>query len=355
MLDDSLKQIDHSNMYDKIVEFPKQLIDGIEIGRQADLKDLVDIRFKSIVLAGMGGSAIAGDLLKSVLLDDLKIPFEVNRNYGLSPHIAKDSLVVCSSYSGNTEETLSAFEAAYKRGCKILCISTGGKLSHRADKNGIALIKIPTGFNPREALGYSFTPFLIVLGRLNLIRDYSSDIQNCAASLEGLKDQYLYESKSNRAIFLAEKLAGKIIIIYSGPDKLNSTALRFKGQFCENSKQLVFCNVFPEFNHNELVGWELSSTYTDKFIVLFLSDKDDHIQISRRIEAVKGILTEKKVEFIELKSKGDDILTRIFYLLQIADFTSYYMALINGVDPSPVKLIDYLKEYLADKKKKEDV
>ncbi|MCD6161088.1 MAG: bifunctional phosphoglucose/phosphomannose isomerase [candidate division Zixibacteria bacterium] len=347
MFDMSLREIDRNNVYDRIVNFYQQLVDGIEIGRNAKLRELSRGGFSSIVLAGMGGSAITGNLLKSVLLDELTMPFEIHRNYGLPGHIDKDSLIICSSYSGGTEETLSAFDAAIERGCNILSVSTGGKLADKARQNNIPLIKIPSGLMPREALGFSFAPLLTVLGRIGLTKDYTAELKKCAEHLKEWNNQYVFESENNPALDTAKKLVGKIIIIYSGPDRFDSVALRLKGQICENAKQLAFCNVFPEFNHNELVGWELSASYTDKFVVVVLRDKDDHRQIARRMEAVKEILDGKNVEVIELFSKGSSALERIFSLIQIADFISYYMALINKVDPTPVNLIDYLKQRLA--------
>ena len=350
MIDISMKNIDRNNMYENIINFHQQLVDGIIIGKEAFLGELALAEFESVILAGMGGSAIAGDLLRSVLLDELKTPFSVHRNYGLPNHAGKGSLVICSSYSGNTEETLSAFQTALERGCHILCISTGGKLSDLAVQNNIPWLKIPAGMMPREALGLSYAPLLVISGRLGLCGDYSSKISKCADLLKERQRQYQFDSKKNISMDLAEKLAGKIVVIYSGPDRFDSVALRFKGQICENAKQLAFCNVFPEFNHNELVGWELSASFTDKFIILILRDKDDHPQITRRIEAVNEIFSEKKIEVIELFSKGDSVLARIFSLIQIADFTSYYMALKNKVDPTPVNLIDYLKKSIASKK-----
>jgi len=348
MIDISMKSIDRNNMYERIVNFYQQFIDGIVIGKEAFLGEMALTEFENVVLAGMGGSAISGDLLRSVLLDELKIPFSVHRNYGLPNHAGKGSLVICSSYSGNTEETLSAFQTALERDCRILCISTGGKLSELAIQNNIPWVKMPAGMMmPREALGLSFIPLLIVSSRLGLCSDYSSEIGKCADLLKEWQRQYQFESKENIAVNLAEKLAGKIVVIYSGPDRFDTVAMRFKGQICENAKQLVFCNVFPEFNHNELVGWELSSSYSDKFIILIIRDKDDHPQIIQRIETVKKIFSEKKVEVTELFSKGESVLARIFSLIQIADFTSYYMALKNKVDPTPINLIEYLKKSIA--------
>jgi glucose/mannose-6-phosphate isomerase len=353
MRESSLKSIDRSNMYDKIVSFPQQLVEGIRIGKNADLKGLTDHKYNNIVLAGMGGSAIAGDLVKSVLLDELKVSLTVNRNYGLPSFIDGDSLVICSSYSGNTEETLSAFDEAVKRGCQILCLSTGGELAAGAERTDAAQVKIPTDYMPREALGYSFSPLLIILGRLGFCRDFAEELRSCSAKLEEWKKQYLFDAENNISAVLADKLAGKIAIIYSDSVKLNSAALRFKGQICENAKQLAFCNVFPEFNHNELVGWEISSREADRFMVVFLRDRNDQPQITRRIDTVRDIIAKKKVEVVELYARGDNPLQRVFSIVQLVDFTSYYLALKNGVDPTPIRLIDYLKESLIGKAKEE--
>jgi glucose/mannose-6-phosphate isomerase len=348
MVDISLKRFDQQNMYDKIVDFHKQLISGIDIGRNASLKGLKQAKFKNIILTGMGGSAIAGDLLKSFLQDDLSVPFDIHRNYGLPWYADKESLVICSSYSGNTEETLSAYEAALEANCNILCITAGGELSDRAKQHGRLVVTIPSGFMPRSALGYSFTPLIIILGRLGLCRDYYSELEQTAEKLELWGRKYKFESADNDAYELALKLAGKIVVIYSGPNCMDVVAYRFKGQICENAKQLTFCNVFPEFNHNELVGWELSSSSKNSLVVVILRDKDDHKQIARRMDIVSRIISEKNVEVIELDTKGDDLLTRLFSLIQLADYTSFYMALLNGVDPTPIKVIDYLKERLSE-------
>ena len=348
MVDASLKKIDKNNMYERINSFFQQILDGITIGKEARLGNLPDMEFDNIVLAGMGGSAIAGDLLKSILRDELKIPFTVHRNYGLPEYVGKDSLVICSSYSGNTEETLSAFQTALERGCSILCISTGGMLSEYAEKNNIPLIKIPSGMMPREALGLSLTPLLITFGRLGFVRDYSTELSDTAGYLRNLIDEYKFEAPKNIAFELAVKLTGKIVVIYAGPDWLDSAALRFKGQICENAKQLAFCNVFPEFNHNELVGWELSGSFSDKYVVLIIHDKGDHPQIVKRMKAVSEILSKNNIEVIELFSRGDSLLTRILSIVQLADYTSYYLALKNRVDPTPIRLIDYLKEKITE-------
>jgi len=347
MIDIALKKFDQHNMYGNIVNFYSQIAEGIKIGQGADLGVLPEKSFSNIVLAGMGGSAIGGDLLRSFLKTELKMPFIIHRNYNLPDFAGENSLVICSSYSGGTEETLSAFRTALDKGCTILCISTGGKLTDLARENEIPVIKIPSGMMPRAALGYSFTPLLLAFGRLNLCKDYSDDLGMCSKMLNDWSKDYLFESSSNAAYELAARLTGKIVVIYSGPDYFDTVALRFKGQIGENSKQLAFCNVFPEFNHNELVGWELAPAITDKYMVLILRDIDDHYQVARRMDIVGRILKNKGVEVQELFSKGKNLLSRIFSQIQMADFASYYLALINQRDPTPIDLIELLKKELG--------
>lgn len=351
MVDKSLAKIDTADMYGKIVAFPDQLGEGAKIGAAVNLGRLEGLKFSNIVLAGMGGSAIGGDLLRSYLQAELRQPFGIHRNYGLPSYVNTESLVICSSYSGTTEETLSAFEAAGKSKASILCISTGGELARLAEKHDYPLIKIPGGLMPRAALGYSFGPLLIAFARLDLCRDHSADLANCKRALESWRDRYKFEAADNPAADLAEKLTGKIVVIYSGPDRFDVVGMRFKGQICENAKQLAFCNIFPEFNHNELVGWELAERHADRLICVMLKDREDHPQISRRMKIVGEVIARIGVETIELESRGDELLSRMFSLIQLGDFASYYLALKNEVDPTPIKVIDYLKQSLAEDRK----
>lgn len=347
MVDSSLRKLDKSNMYLTIYNFFEQILKGIEIGEAADLKNLSGRSFTDIVVSGMGGSAIGGELLRSYLRTELKIPMTIHRNYNLPEHVTGNSLVICSSYSGDTEETLSAYVKAKERGCSLLCISTNGKLAEQARADNFALVKIPTGMMPREALGYSFTPLLKIFSRLGLCRDHSAELLKCGQNLKAWAEEYSFETPDNKAYELASRLKGKTVIIYAGPDYFDAVGLRFKGQICENAKQLAFFNVFPEFNHNELVGWELSTSFADNYMVIMLRDEIDHPRIASRMNIVKGLIFEKGVEVIELYSKKGDLLSRMFSQIQFGDFVSYYLALMNGIDPTPIYMIDYLKNELS--------
>jgi glucose/mannose-6-phosphate isomerase len=349
MVDISLKKFDSHGMYDHIMDFHKQLLDGIEIGNRTKLGAIDYGGVDNIILAGMGGSAIGGELLRSFLKAELNLPFIIHRNYGLPAVADSESLVICSSYSGNTEETISAFKTAVELNSIILCITTGGELKALAESHQVPVVKIPAGLMPREALGYSFTPLLVLFSRMGFCRDYTVEINGCAEDLRKWSDEFSFENDLNPAYELAGKLAGKIAVIYSGPDYFDAVALRLKGQVSENGKQHAFCNVFPEFNHNELVGWELAAKNAGGLIVLIIRDEQDHPQVSKRMDIVRKLIAQKGVEVIELRSRGKNLLTRMFSLIQFGDYLSYYLALVNNVDPTPIDMIEYMKQHLRDK------
>jgi glucose/mannose-6-phosphate isomerase len=351
LLDDLnvLRKSDSSGMYNLVYNFPSQMKNALTLGKSIILPDWRARDIKNVVLAGMGGSAIGGDLVRSYLANELKIPFLINRNYTLPNFVGPASLVFLSSYSGNTEETLSVYEEAKRRQAKAVCISSGGKLLELANQDGFLSIKIPEGYPPRAALGYSFVSPLMVLILLKLVLDKEKEIEETVKSLASALALYKMEKNTseNPAKSLALKLHKKLPIIYAGENHLDAVATRWKGQICENSKMLAFCNFFPEFNHNELVGWKVIDEYKDKLIVLMLKDRDDHIRIKKRMGIVKGIIERVGVEVVERESFGEGLLSRIFSLIQLGDFTSFYLAILNQVDPFPVEIINFLKNELA--------
>lgn len=346
-----IRKIDAKGMYDLIYNFPQQLTEGAHLGFIADLK-LPDFTPQNIILTGMGGSAIGGDLARSYLAYELKVPFTVCRNYLLPEYVNDKSLVFVSSYSGETEETLSAFQEAKRRKAKIIAITSGGTLFQECNKEGFPFILIPKGFPPRAALGYSFAPILVTLSRLGLIQDKTEELEKTSKFLEEKRAEYALDKKrsQNPAKSLAANLYGKLPVIYTSTDYFDAVGYRWKGQFDENSKILAYNNYFPEFNHNELVGWKVLDQIRDKLIVVILKDKEDHPRIKARMRIVKNIIRKEKVSAIEIESQGENLLSRIFSLIQLGDFTSFYLAILNQVDPTPVEVIDYLKKELASKK-----
>ncbi len=343
------KSADPQGMYDKIYNFPEQLEEAAEIGDSIKPDTDYFKGIKNIIVAGMGGSAIGGDLVRSYLSAELDIPIFINRHYRLPNFAGKDSLVIGSSYSGNTEETLSAVEDGIKRGARIACFTTGGKLAEIANENNYLLTTLPKGYAPRAALGFSFVPLLFFISKLGLIKDVKDDIKELSLGLKSYRDQYGKDTEfdDNPAKRLAQKLYNRIPIIYHGPELTDAVGTRWKGQICENAKCLAWHNEFPEFNHNELVGWNVIDAYKDKLVVIYLHDDDDHERIKRRMAIVRKVVEKHNVEIIEVKSQGDFPLGRMFSLIQIGDFASLYLAFLNKIDPTPVEVIDFLKGELA--------
>lgn len=350
---ESIREGDPSNMYNCIFDLPEQIGEALDLGRgwkvQAD--DFSGI--KNILVIGMGGSAIGGDLIRSLLASELLVPFQVCRNYTLPEYVDDESLVIVSSYSGNTEETLAALDDAIERKAMIAAVTTGGIVEEVAELNQIPWVKLPTGLQPRAAIGYSFVPLLVFLEKIGLARDVTPQIERVIEHLSSTRLNFIEDNpvKMNLAKQLAVKLYGKIPIVYSGPTLTDAVGLRWKGQLCENSKVLAFCNQFPEFNHNELVGWsELVEPIAEKLIVLMLRDIEDHIRVQHRINTVKDLIKKHLVEVVEVPSSGATRLQRMFSLIQLGDFVSYYLAVLNKVDPTPVQVIESLKMALAAKK-----
>ena len=347
---DTIRSVDPGNMYNLIFDFPEQLAQALKLSEGWNVRknDFIDI--KNIVVAGMGGSAIGGDLVRSLLLDRLQIPFQVCRNYRLPEFVDDETLVIVSSYSGNTEETLEALDDALNRKAQIATITTGGMLEEIAKLNDLPIAYLPTGYPPRAALGFSFVPVLMLLEKIGLIKGAGKEIAATVKHLEKNRELYIEDvpTSDNPAKNLAERMLAKIPIIYTGPTLTDTVGVRWKGQFCENGKNLTFVNHFPEFNHNELVGWsDPIGPHTEHLMVIILHDSSDHPKVARRMEIVKDIIRKYDIDVAEVHSSGESALERMFSLIQLGDFTSYYLAVVNDADPTPVEAIETLKKALA--------
>jgi len=319
--------IDKSNYIKAIEDFPLQCRKALELPKGM----VVPSDISNIVVCGMGGSAIGGDLLKSCL--SRTIPVIVNREYELPKFVNENSLVFLVSYSGNTEETLSCYKEAAKKGCVVVAISSGGKLSEHCSKT----INIPSGLQPRAALGYLFFPMLGLLHNSGITEVSNEELNEMLATLRDTN----YYKESGEA--LAKKIKNRIPVVYSS-SLLAPAAYRFKTQINENSKLPAFCHVFPEMNHNELVGYKHMDR--DKFVAILIRDKEDHPRIRKRMDICREIF-ERKVDVEEISTKGTYLLSRMFSVIYLGDFASYYLALSNREDPAPVDIIEYLKRELA--------
>lgn len=351
VLDDveKIRAVDPGNMYNHIFDFPEQIANALQIGQrwQIDAHDFSGV--KNIVLIGMGGSAIGGDLIRSFLSSKLLIPFQICRHYLLPEYVDDETLVIVSSYSGNTEETLAALDDALARKAMIAAMSTGGLLKDVADLNEIPIAILPPGLQPRAALAYSVVPLLLFFEKIGLVKNVDKELTEIITKLQGFRERYIEDNPvlQNPAKNIAQKIHGKIAIIYSGPTLTDVIAVRWKGQICENGKNLAFVNHFSEFNHNELVGWsDTVRKHNDHLVVIVLRDSDDHPQIRKRMNIVEGIIKGLEVELLEVHSRGSLPFERMLSLVQLGDFVSYYLAVLNDVDPTPVEVIEFLKKEL---------
>lgn len=344
---DDIKRVDPTAMYSWICDFPLQVEDAVRIASKASFR-LNTRGITSIVLSGMGGSAIGGDLVRSYLSEELKVPFAVSRFYTLPSYVGSKTLVIISSYSGNTEETLSSYRDAIRRKAKVLCITTGGEVERLARKHNHACIKVPPGLQPRAALGYSLFPLLIALARLGFISSQQRDIKETIIGLKFRSQIYRNPlSPGNLPLKVARHLHGRLPIFYSAADHLDAVNVRWRGQVSENAKQLAYGNVLPEMNHNEIVGWKVDPELMKKMTVVFLRDRGTHPRVRLREEITMRIVKSYASDVLEVRSEGRSLLARIISLVYLGDWVSYYLAILNKQNPTPVSVIEYLKNELA--------
>jgi glucose/mannose-6-phosphate isomerase len=338
-----IQKYDPSDQFNVLIKTYEQV--EFAWNNQLKLDHVKRSKKKSVVVTGMGGSAISGDLMQNYLLDELNLPFMVNRSYSLPPFLNKNTLLIVSSYSGNTEETLSVFNSALKQKCRMVCITTGGKLEKLATKNKIPVVKILAGFHPRYALGLSFFSLLNILQKLKLIPNQDSIVKTIIKLLKE-KGAY-YSTQNNIAINYAEQILGYIPVIYSAVDITSAIGYRFKCQFNENSKLHAFHNTLPEANHNEVIGWETSTESQFRTRLINILDKTYHPQIKKRFRITSELITENRAEVINLESSEKKLKVRLMDLIYLCDWITYYTAILRGYDPAEIKNIDLLKEKLS--------
>ena len=316
-------------MNEIIKKYPEMCLEALEIAKSLTLPDY---QFDKIIVSGMGGSAISGDLLKDLLRNEIKIPIDVCREYHAPKYVDENTLVFCISYSGDTEETLSQFVDCVEKKCKIIGITSNGKLKEWCEKLNLPCVIVPKGYQPRSALPYLFVSILMCLQKLGLTNK-EKEIKETIEILRNIKTGKV-----------AQYLKNSIPIIY-GSDEFASVAKRMKTQFNENSKNPAKYDVFPELNHNEIVGYEMDKLNKNSVIIL-LRDKNEPVESKARIEITKKLLKNKVRKIIELWSEGRSKLARMMSLIFIGDYLSCELAVLNKVDPIETKSIVLLKEEL---------
>ncbi|HLD89288.1 MAG TPA: bifunctional phosphoglucose/phosphomannose isomerase [Candidatus Nanoarchaeia archaeon] len=326
----------HDEMYNALEKFPDQITDALSLAEHIKPRNIHHIN--KIIVAGMGGSGVSGDLLKSYFAD-ADVPIFVHKDYGLPKFADSSTLVFAVSYSGNTEETIHSFKDGIKAGCKILTITSGGKLLALSEKHQIPAVKIPSGIQPRAALAYLLFPMLKILSNIGMYHLDNSEIEG---TVKVLKNHAIKEKASH----IAKKLVNKIPIIYSS-NKMYVCSYRLKTQINENAKSMAFHHVFPELNHNEMVAY--TKAKKDYHVIIF-RDEDDNDRVKKRMDLTKKIIMSRGIGVSEISSTGESYLRRLVLAIHLGDWISYYLALLYGVDPVDVKIIEDFKKELGEHK-----
>ena len=321
-----------------VKQFTNQLTDALLIGKKAQLT-LPKKSIYSIVITGLGGSGIGGTIAKQLVADQIKIPVLVNNDYSLPTFVNENTLVIVSSFSGNTEETLEALKQAQSVNAEIACITSGGKLAEIARENNYNLIILPKAFSPRAMLTYSVVQQFFLFKHYGIIDDsFIGKIQSTGTFLDSE-----VESIKDLAHQTALALHSKTFVIYSEAS-IEGVAIRLRQQINENSKSLGWHHVVPEMNHNELVGWAGGKP---EYTVILLRTSYEFSRSKVRLDISKEIIKKHTPNVIELDAKGDTLIEQSFYHILLGDWVSVYLAELNQVDDVEVKVIDYLKGELA--------
>ena len=320
-----------------IEAFPANITEALGIAQNSSISgDYGNV--SNILICGMGGSGIGGSLVQTWLADELKVPVSIAKDYSIPNFVNENTLVIGSSYSGNTEETLSAIEEAQKKGAKIIGICSGGKLEALCESNGYDFIKVPGGNPPRTALAYSLVQLLHIFSVIGM--SSADRLKEMAAG----RDLIVADSETihMKAKGLAEHLHQKVGIMY-GTTAYDPILVRARQQFNENSKYLNWTNPIPEMNHNELVGWGGGDR---RFAPVFFMTQGNHPRNDKRIEITREKISEKTAVF-DIHSKGDSQIEQSLYLINIVDWASFYLAALDDIDTIDIAVIDYLKGTLA--------
>lgn len=341
------KRLDSKGMFDLVRAFPSHMVDGWDHGKRFSAS-LGERKVGQVVVCGMGGSAIGADMVRSFLGDALAVPLHVNRLYEVPAALRRDAFFVFSSYSGDTAETLAAYDAVRVAHPPSAAITTGGELERRCKRDGVSVCVIPGGMPPRAAIAYSFFPLLLILRALGLAEVDEAEFGEAVAALEGRCEDYASDSAANEAAELARRLEGKIPFIYSRGRLFDAVARRWSCQFNENSKTPAHFAAFTEINHNEIVGWKAVELVRKRIVVISLEDEEDHPSSKRQADIALEIIDPLSGGVVRVDNAPGKRLSRILSMMILGDFASVYLAYLNGVDPTPISNIEFLKERLRE-------
>jgi len=344
------RKYDRSDMLGHIKRFPDQLMDGWKNGVSLALPE--DYKgVDKVVIAGMGGSAIVGEVAGNLLAAESAIPVFVHRDFNLPPFVDGKTLSIVVSYSGNTEETLSAFRGLAKTPARKVVLTSGGELARSAREQGIPVSIIDYTAPPRATFAWIFGALAGILSTLGAWRLEPAQLESTATALRRMvvKLDTDVPLESNRAKQLATEVHGKIPVIYGG-GVLSGAARRWKTQFNENSKNWAFFEVFPELAHNAIAGYSLPPQNKARLYAILLRSAFLNPCIKVQYDAVTDLLTREEIENRVIDAEGDSLLTQVMRAILLGDFTSYYLAILNKVDPTPLPAVDFVKSRMAEGK-----
>ncbi len=342
----AIARVDPSGQLGDVLALPEHLRDALWRVESAIMEDFD--ASSGLVVAGMGGSAIGGALARAALGDQLTRPIFVTRAYGLPTWTTPDTMVLCASYSGNTEETLACFESAGALGARRIAVTTGGRLAEMAREEGVPVIPIPGGFQPRAAVAYMIVAALEVAALTGAGPRLTSEIDVAASHTEHLVAEWGPDApEDSLAKELARGLLGTIPVI-AGAGLTNPIAYRWKTQINENAKQPCFWNELPELDHNEIAGWEGASAL-GRFSAVFLDDSDAHPRVKERMDITERVIATSAAASFRIETRGQSAIERVISLVLLGDLASVYLAVLRGVDPGPVRAIDELKAALDER------
>jgi glucose/mannose-6-phosphate isomerase len=335
---EAIRAVDPSNQLDDVLALPDHLRDALWRVESAGLEPA---EATGLVVCGMGGSAVGGLLARAALGDSLGLPMLVFRDYELPSWTPPDRAVLCSSYSGNTEETLACFAAAEAIGSRRYVATTGGRLADAARAADVPVIGLPGGLQPRHSVGYGFTVACEVAALVGVSPGARTEIDTAAARLDASKDAIAARSEE-----IAEQIGDALPLIY-GCDLTVPVAYRWKTQFNENAKRHAFDNQLPELDHNEIVGWD-GDGVSGPCAAIFLLDSDQHPRQRERAELTAKLIEPEAAGVIMVETDGETRITRLLEAVLLGDLVSLHLAARAGVDPGPIEVIDRLKDELGD-------
>tara|TARA_R110000868_G_scaffold5626_1_gene33352 strand:- start:420 stop:1409 length:990 start_codon:yes stop_codon:yes gene_type:complete len=322
-----------------ISDFTTHLEEALKIGTTTPFKNAAN-QIENILICGLGGSGIGGTIISQILAQDCKKPIVINKDYSIPSFVNESTLVICCSYSGNTEETLSMYEKAKEKGAEIAIITSGGIFAKLATNEGLNIIQIPGGLPPRAAFGLSFPQLFFVFEKYGLIASSTLNDVKAAISLINQEEANIQKEAAR----ISEKLHGKLPIIYSEAS-IEGVGVRFRQQVNENAKMLCWHHVIPEMNHNELVGWRNKN---ENFAVLIFRTEADFYRNQERIAYSKKVISQYADSITEVMAKGKSPIERALYLIHLGDWVSYLLGELKGIDTVEVDVITGLKNMLAE-------